>query len=235
MTSATAPSRACPPPTDSVLASLSSSQTATSSHAFSRMSAIELSATTPGTPALAPSVPSFERNCPIPPTFLSCHSHFSLRQHDNYVVDGDGTTCPRSSLLRPTTTDTGCDTPRTSVPCESPMTTATSPAMVPCRAHPNNDDDMGCDGEHSATGSSDGVGTTLPCAPLTTTTTTRSRRREIHQHRLLALAWSCCVHPPTTTATSLQPPRIVRAPTTMTVTEKRITAPLQPQKPLRFW
>ncbi|KAH9158973.1 hypothetical protein EDB89DRAFT_1917125 [Lactarius sanguifluus] len=31
---------------------------ATSSHAFSRMSAIELFATTPGTPALAPSVPS---------------------------------------------------------------------------------------------------------------------------------------------------------------------------------
>ncbi|KAH9016766.1 hypothetical protein EDB85DRAFT_2295073, partial [Lactarius pseudohatsudake] len=40
------------------------------------------------------------------------------------------------------------------------MTMVTSTAMVPCRTHPDNDDDTGCDGEHSATNSSDGVGTT---------------------------------------------------------------------------
>ncbi|KAH9162353.1 hypothetical protein EDB89DRAFT_2153045 [Lactarius sanguifluus] len=32
--------------------------------------------------------------------------------------------------------------------------------MVPCRTHPDNDNNMGCDGEHSAANSSDGVGTT---------------------------------------------------------------------------
>ncbi|KAH9026017.1 hypothetical protein EDB84DRAFT_1579911 [Lactarius hengduanensis] len=99
------------------------------------MSAIELFTTTSGTPAPAPSVPS-----------LSIIG-----------VDGDGTTCPRSSLLRLTTTTQAAMHP-------SPVQIANDSGDIngngPLPHPPRQRQRHGCDGEHSAAHSSDGVGTT---------------------------------------------------------------------------